>query len=266
MYAYDYKQRNLLFFQEDKGDNLGVGSTPSSSIEAMMLSPVYEFNSFQDALDFQGRILDEDVLFDISNIRFIRLAVTGSSERQIDSPRVQLWHQQKSTLRMKEGASFVTSGTSLSSADPERTVLLTSRLVMFLGRAQEFLTLFVTDDTTIKEKGPTTLIFHPTKYGGLDRWKSRKSIRCRLVTSTQGGAAGVRLDKKGLRNEDEETMYTQHKTFEMTFENEQGRVSFIQSWNHVLEARRAERMRLKKIASSMSASTFTGAVATKIIF
>ena len=221
MYAYDYKQRNLLYFQEDKGDNLGIGSNPISSSEPMLLSPIYEFNSFQDALDFQGRILDEDVLFDISNIRYIKLAVTGSSERQIDSPRVQLWHQQKSSRRVKEGSSFITSGTSLSSADPERTVLLTSRLVMFLGRAQEFLTLFVTDDTTIKEKGATTLAFYPTKYSGLDRLKSRKSIRCRLVTGDQG-AAGVRLDKKGLRSEDEETIYTQHKTFEMTFENEQG--------------------------------------------
>lgn len=113
---------------------------------------------------------------------------------------------------------------------------------MFLGRSQEFLTLFgkstsfpfslskgiysyssvlpVTDDVSVKEKGLTTLAFVATVYKGLDRWKSRRGVKCRLVTG-ESGTAGVRLDKQGLRIEDEEN-FTVYKTLEMSFEDEKG--------------------------------------------
>ena len=99
--------------------------------------------SFIDALDFQGKILEEDVLLDISSIRYLKCALDGFHVRQIDAPRVQLWHERRSISRSsREAGSFSTSGTTLSAASPDRTTLLCSRLVMFFGRAQEYLTLF----------------------------------------------------------------------------------------------------------------------------
>lgn len=45
---------------------------------------------------------------------------------------------------------------------------------------------------------------------------------------------------------------------------ELGRLSFQESWNHVLEARRVERLRLQRIRSDMMRNVYSGAVATKI--
>ena len=79
----------------------------------------------------------------------------------------------------------------------------------------------MTDDISIKDKGSASLEFVPTKYSGIDRWKSRKGIRCRLVTEDDG-TAGFRLDRKGLKPDDTD-MWDQYKTFEMTFENAHGK-------------------------------------------
>ena len=78
----------------------------------------------------------------------------------------------------------------------------------------------MTDDVSIKDKDPATLVFLPTKYGGIDRLKSRRGVKC-LQVSNINSIAGIRLDKKGLRMEDEDS-FTMYKTFELVFENEQG--------------------------------------------
>lgn len=78
----------------------------------------------------------------------------------------------------------------------------------------------VTDDVSIKDKDPATLTFVPTRYTGIDRLKSRRGIKCLQVSETHS-TAGIRLDKKGLRIEDEDS-FTLYKTFELSFENEQG--------------------------------------------
>lgn len=78
----------------------------------------------------------------------------------------------------------------------------------------------VTDDVSIKDKHPATLTFLPTRYGGIDRLKSRRGIKC-LQGAETNSTAGIRLDKKGLRVEDEDS-FTTYKTFELSFENEQG--------------------------------------------
>ena len=158
MYAYDSRRRNQVHLQEIDKHNESARTTKAAPV---LSSPLYEFNSFQgtvsyyfrgghllnpsvvDALDFQGKILEEDVLFDISSIRFLKCALDGFHVRQIDAPRVQLWHQRRSISQSsREPGSFSSSGTTLSGASLERTTLLCSRLVMFLGRAQEYLTLF----------------------------------------------------------------------------------------------------------------------------
>ena len=84
----------------------------------------------------------------------------------------------------------------------------------------------VTDDISIKDKGSASLEFLPTKYSGIDRWKSRKGIRCCLVTGDDG-TAGFRLDRKGLKPEDTD-IWDQFKTFEMTFENAHGKHGLFQ--------------------------------------
>lgn len=78
----------------------------------------------------------------------------------------------------------------------------------------------MTDDVSIKDKDPATLTFVPTRYAGIDWLKSRRGIRCLQVSETNS-TAGIRLDKKGLRIEDEDS-FTPYKTFELSFENEQG--------------------------------------------
>lgn len=261
MYAYDSRRKNQVYLQEIDKRNYPAGATKATPV---LSSPLYEFNSFQDALEFQGKILEEDVLLDISSIRFLKCALDGFHVRQIDAPRVQLWHQRRSISQSsREAGSFSSSGTTLSAACPDRTTLLCARLVMFLGRAQEYLTIFVTDDVSIKDKDPATLTFVPTKYAGIDRLKSRRGIKC-LQVSEMDSTAGIRLDKKGLRMEDEDS-FTMYKTFELSFENEQGRDSFRQTWSQVLEARRVERLRLKKIRLEMAQNIYSGPFPTKIL-
>lgn len=199
-------------------------------------------------LDFQGKILEEDVCFDISNVRSVVLAVAGGHTREIYSPRVQLWHQRRSKGRLTDDSSFVTSGTKLSASDPERTNLLYSRFVVYLGRSQEFITFFgeldiqirpkrrsihspltmwylVTDDVSYKIKGETILVFSATKYSGINVWKSRRSLKCGLVKRSDG-PAGIRLDKAGLTPDDEGS-FSQYKILDVAFEDEKGTVSIF---------------------------------------
>ena len=198
-------------------------------------------------LEFQGKLLEEDVCFDISNVRSVVLAVAGGHTREINSPRLQLWHQRRSKVRLGDNDSFITSGTKLSTPDPERTELLSARLVVYLGRSQEFITFFgesvvlllpplgstseaplspfsagelVTDDVSYRKKGETTLVFSGTTYGGIDVWRSRRNLRCGLV-KRQDGPAGIRLNKDGLKIDDQ-TSFRPYKTFEVAFEDESG--------------------------------------------
>ena len=78
----------------------------------------------------------------------------------------------------------------------------------------------MTDDVSIKDKDPASLVFVPTKYGGMDRLKSRRGVKCLQVSDTNS-TAGIRLDKKGLRMEDEDS-FTQYKNYEITLDNKQG--------------------------------------------
>ena len=78
----------------------------------------------------------------------------------------------------------------------------------------------VTDDVSIEERELATLTFVALAYKGLDQWKSRRGVTSLLVTGSNG-TAGVRLDKHGLRVDDEKS-YAQYQTLEMLLDDERG--------------------------------------------
>ena len=78
-------------------------------------------------------------------------------------------------------------------------------------------TFSVTDDVTIQEKGTARIVFTATKFGLL---RSRSGIQCHHAPRTQTTAAGIKLDKAGIRYE-EQNRFGNYKSFEIEFENVQ---------------------------------------------
>lgn len=261
LYAYDFRQADCVYLQ--KTDAAAPKPMEGAAPAVGLLGFVYKFGSTNDLLDFQSNVLEESVCFDISNVRSVAFGFAGARTQEVHSPRVQLWHQRRRRQRPSDDRSFVTSGTKLTTPDPDRTELLYSRLVVYLGRSQKLLTFFVTDDVSYGEHGETGLSFSPTKYDKMYIWKSRPNLRCKLVERPDG-IAGVPLDRCGLRPADEDSFHTFRK-FQISFEQKRDRASFLETWTQMMKARRTARERIQHIQLEMARNMYTGAVATKII-
>ncbi|KAI9750740.1 MAG: hypothetical protein M1815_001598 [Lichina confinis] len=261
LYAYDFRQTDCVYLQNTEPAAPQSMEGPASA--SGPLGFVYNFGSTNDLLDFQSNILEESVCFDISNVRSVAFGITGSRTQEVHSPRVQLWHQRRQKRRPSDDRSFVASGTKLTTPDPDRTELLYSRLVVYLGRSQKFLTFFLTDDVSYNENGETGLSFSPLKYDRMFIWRSRPNLRCKLVERPDG-IAGIRLDRSGLRPGDEDSFHS-FKKFEISFEQKRDRASFLETWNQMIQARRTARERIQHVQLEMARNMYNGAVAMRII-
>ncbi|KAF3903908.1 hypothetical protein ABW21_db0200233 [Orbilia brochopaga] len=240
-YGYDPKALPILWFREVEDVNKirrPLEIMPEKEVPAL---PVYSFRSVPDMLDFQSAMLSETCYLDIETVRFVRLKGSAKETRRIDNTRVQLWHPAPSDKRtIDDAASFVTVGTTRTHANPEIMRLKWSRMVIYLGRSNDFVTVFITDDITIRQsKKGNTLVFEPTKYTGRALFKSRDGVKAKVV----GGGrkkGGVRLDLKGLRPDDEEN-FPMFKTFEIEFEDAESQVRFLSVWDQLIQERRRMR-------------------------
>lgn len=103
---------------------------------------------FPELFDFQARLTGEKVVLDIGSVRMVTLSRANSrSSTQFSSARLQMWHEVEGARRrgaQSDVASFVTAGTALSGPLRERLVASSSRLVLYLGRGGEYVTVFGT--------------------------------------------------------------------------------------------------------------------------
>jgi len=157
------------------------------------------------------------------------------SSTQFSSARLQIWHEVEGNRRRNGGApsdvaSFVTAGTALSGPLRERLVASASRLMLYLGRSGEFITVFskrffhsllprpplisnpfffimlpwtswltsgvsVTDDLEIKTEGPTLVKLKPRK--GPTPF-SRKASRWQWVKGESANGHSFRLRRRAV--------------------------------------------------------------------
>lgn len=82
-------------------------------------------------------------MLDITSVKLVKLSKDSRSNDTYYTVRLQIWHED--VLRkspQSDVASFVTAGTALSGPLRERLVANSSRLVIYLGRLGEYITLF----------------------------------------------------------------------------------------------------------------------------
>ncbi|KAK6528968.1 hypothetical protein TWF694_004194 [Orbilia ellipsospora] len=245
-YGYDPTARPVIWLREVEDlNNLRrpLEIMPEREIPAL---PVYKFRGVPEMLDFQSALLGEICYLDIETVRFVRLKGAAKETRRIDNTRVQLWHPAPSNKQsIDDGASFVTVGTSRTHANPEIMRLKWSRMMIYLGRSNDFVTIFITDDITLRQsKKGNTIIFEPTKYTGRALFKSRDGVKAKVM----GGGrkkGGIRLDMKGIHPEDEEN-FPMFKTFEIEFEDAESQVRFVSVWDQLIQERRRMRSVIDK--------------------
>lgn len=153
--------------------------------------------------EFQAKLTGEKVVLDISSVKLVRLSKAtkahSRSNETFSSVRVQIWHEEEARRSSQSDvASFVTAGTTLSGPLRDRLVPCSSRLIVFLGRLDEYITVFglstlypsppesvaanivtVTDDIEVVPEGQTTAKIKARKGGsvfkrGGSRWAGVK--------------------------------------------------------------------------------------------
>lgn len=84
------------------------------------------------------------MVLDIGSVRMVTLSKANSrSSTQFSSARLQVWHEAEGRrTAQSDVASFVTAGTALSGPLRERLVASSSKLMLYLGRSGEFITVF----------------------------------------------------------------------------------------------------------------------------
>lgn len=274
---YGYDQRSLTVQIRDGDSDLEMRQRQQlqqqqqqQQYDVLPNGPVamYQFAALKDLFAFQSQLTGEQVVLDISSVKWIRLAKANSrSIEMYSSVRLQIWHEPRSRrATQSDVSSFVTAGTALSGPLRERVIPNSSRLMIFLSRSEQYITSFITDDIEMEAKGHTSASLKPRKYGGgfLDRRSSRPAgIRARLEKKSGSEPAGLSIPGEPY-NPDVEQTFDLYKTFEIEFESSPSQINFVQAWNEVIEARRKQRARLAQIQEDMTKHTFSSRAALDI--
>ena len=95
-----------------------------------------------DLFDFQQKMLSEEIYLDIERVRYMELS-HGSRKHKLDAPRIQLWREcRNDTPVFDDNMSHHTAGTMLSGPRKDCTTLRNSRLVIYMGRSEEYRSMF----------------------------------------------------------------------------------------------------------------------------
>jgi hypothetical protein len=174
VYAYDQRFPNVLYIRDNDTDRRNSATSPNTG--SPRPGGFYQFSRLQEVCDFQAKLTGEKIVLDISSVRLLRFRKSSSrSNESFSSVRVQIWHEEGTARKgsQSDGASFVTAGTAVSGPLRERRVPNLSRLLVFLGRLDEYITVFITDDIEAVPDGPTMVKIRPRKGGKLKRSVSR---------------------------------------------------------------------------------------------
>ncbi|KAK4199064.1 hypothetical protein QBC40DRAFT_329935 [Triangularia verruculosa] len=262
-YAYDQRLSNVVYIRDKESDQgPGNGYMQSSSAGGSgRPSGIYQFDNVKGLFDFQARLTSQKVVLDIQSVKLVTLNKSGSREiEKYSGVRLQIWHESNEGGRRSGGgpsaevASFVTAGTALSGPLRERLVASSSRLMVYLGRSGEYITLFITDDLDIKLDGQTIVKLKPRKGPGpftrrVSRWPGVKAHMEKGIGSEPAG-----LNIHGQIVEQDVEKYDLYKTFEIEFENSPSQDNFVRKWKEVLHERRRERQRLEQIQEEMTST------------
>ncbi|KAI6376557.1 hypothetical protein MCOR25_002767 [Pyricularia grisea] len=266
-YAYDQRSGNIVMIRDGDERSKRQNSIASQAAAySSAASAIYRFDALHDLFKFQSQLTGESVVLDISSVKWIRLARANSrSVEMYSSVRLQIWHEPRTRrAAQSDVASFVTAGTALSGPLRDRTTPSSSRLMVFLGRAEEYITAFITDDVEMEPRGHTSARLKPRKYGGIHKRNSRPGIRARLEQKTGSDVASLDIHGEPY-NPDVEQGFELYKTFEIEFETEPSQVNFCSAWAEVIQERRAQRERLRKIQEDMRKETFSPREALSIL-
>lgn len=174
IYAYDQRFPNVLYIRDNE---LDIRNTQQGNLNPKP-GGFYQFNRLQELVDFQAKLTGEKVVLDISSVRLMRTKkVSSRNNESFSSVRVQIWHEDNTSLSRRgtqsDVASFVTAGTALSGPLRNKQVPNSSRLMVFLGRLDEYITVFITDDIEVVADGQTMVKVKARKGGMLRRGVSR---------------------------------------------------------------------------------------------
>ncbi|KAH6624241.1 hypothetical protein B0J18DRAFT_427669 [Chaetomium sp. MPI-SDFR-AT-0129] len=248
VYAYDQRLLNVVYIRDGESNN-GAGYRPSW---------IYQFSSLRALFDFQACLTGEKVVLDIGSVRMVTINKANVfTNTQYSSARLQIWHEAEGRRNAQSDvASFVTAGTALSGPLRERVTVSSSRLMLYLGRTEEYLTLFITDDLEVKAESQTIVKIRPRK-GSIRRWQSVKAHHV-----PKRGTEPAGLDIHGRVVEvDVESAYDSYRTIKIEFENSQSQDVFLRKWEEVMRERRLQRMRVADYRDRMNQAVFPGHVA-----
>lgn len=200
VYAYDQRSSNLVYVRDENEASANASATTRPN-------GIYQFPELDQLFSFQGRLTGENVIFDISTVRWVKLAkVSGRTSETHSAARLQIWHEPRVRhANASDAASIITAGTALSGPIRDRVVANTSRLMVFLGRSETYMMVFGESDTSgahiptsarlysqankthntvtedvelkIEDKKPTLVKLRPRKYGGLHLRTPRAGIK-----------------------------------------------------------------------------------------
>lgn len=266
-YAYDPRLQNVVYIRDKESDK-GNGYMQAAQGTGRP-SGIYQFASLKELFDFQARLTGQKVVLDIQSVKLVTLNKSGSREIEKHSgARLQIWHESNEggqRAKQSDGASFVTAGTALSGPLRERLIVNSSRLMVYLGRLGEYITLMVTDDLDIKPSGQTTIKIKPRKGPTPFSRKASRWPGVKAHIEKSIGNEPAALDIHGQPVEVNVDKYDLYKTFEVEFENSPSQDYFIRKWDEVLKERRKERHRLQQIQEEMEGAVFTGRSASRVL-
>ncbi|KAK0710900.1 hypothetical protein B0H67DRAFT_646323 [Lasiosphaeris hirsuta] len=263
VYAYDPRFPNVVYIRDNESEkgNIYLQSSPGSSRP----SGIYQFPRLKDLCDFQAKLTTEKVVLDITSVKLVKLNKDSRSSETFYSVRLQMWHEaelRKSS--QSDVASFVTAGTALSGPLRDRLVASSSRLIVYLGRLGEYITLFITDDIELKPDGPTMVKLKPRKAGSFSKKGSRwPGIKAHIERKGSFDMAGLDIHGQAM-DPDIDSTYDLYKTLEIDFENSPSQDNFIRKWDEVMRERRQQRLRLNQIKEEMGQAVFSGPIAREI--
>ncbi|KAJ2907217.1 hypothetical protein MKZ38_006511 [Zalerion maritima] len=250
-------------------------------------TPAFEFSTPDELFKLQTSLTGERVVLDVSCAKWLRANKPkgDSSAETFTGIRVQIWHEiKKSNLPRRlssESRISIASTDALSGPRKDWVVPQQSRLVVFLGQTGGLLTLPITDDVEMEDKGEILVKLKARRYSGLRRRRSQSGVRgrefvtdyvfqvlctstLRLLTRPQFSSARIvsAADQPGLpfhnTTVDNSQKYESYKNLDIEFETEDTKKEFVSVWSEVVEFRRKQRARIEKIQEEMGKQTFTG--------
>ncbi|KAM7183748.1 hypothetical protein V8F20_012499 [Naviculisporaceae sp. PSN 640] len=183
--------------------------------------------------------------------------------------------------------SVVSNTTRLLSRPAENTRPRYTRVVVFLGRREEYMTFLITDDVELIEVTPAdsdyrshygyavvirprreALGTRPGSFSKIQRLKPGANAPLPLKVwhaKRTSHAAGFPLGGPTVDFEDDDS-YHECQSFEIEFEAEKEYRDFIEIWNQAIHFRREKKVVLRDIEEKQAREQFTGKVARRLYF